>query len=65
MKNDSFGTARRLARVVHNSETFGFPSGEKLVKKNVMKSGSWSLTNADLLFCTVPIVIFLSIVSFV
>jgi len=35
------------------------------VKKNVMKSGSWSLTNADLLFCTVPIVIFLSIVSFV
>lgn len=25
---------------------------------------SWRLTNADLLFCTVPIVIFLSIVSF-
>ena len=27
--------------------------------------GSWNLTHADLLFCTVPIVIFLSIVSLV
>jgi len=30
-----------------------------------ISAGSWSLTNADLLFCTVPIVIFLSIVSLV
>lgn len=28
-------------------------------------AGSWNLTNADVLFCTVPIVIFLSIVSLV
>lgn len=28
-------------------------------------SKSWNLTQADLLFCTVPIVIFLSIVSLV
>lgn len=33
--------------------------------KSFAPASSWNLTNADVLFCTVPIVIFLSIVSFV
>lgn len=37
----------------------------KTDSKGFISAGSWSLTNADLLFCTVPIVIFLSIVSLV
>lgn len=37
----------------------------KTDSKGFISAGSWSLTSADLLFCTVPIVIFLSIVSFV
>jgi hypothetical protein len=59
----TFGTRRASPSIVGI-----FYQGETLMKTDGMgitASGSSSLTNADLLFCTLPIVIFLSIVSLV